>query len=61
MDAKKCDRCGSYYDNDECAETEESSTNITVASYKCSKGPINIHDLCPDCAKKLYKWFSGKE
>lgn len=50
-EAKKCDRCGKYYD--------PYYTEILLA-----KGALqNVIDLCPECERELTDWLSegGKQ
>lgn len=60
--AKKCDRCGSYYDsyNDKSNAKKINGImliNIDSNNRYFSHGP---YDLCPACSDELMKWF-GKE
>lgn len=47
--AKKCDRCGRYYDNDEYA--------LYVKEGDIDFGGMKIKDLCPDCAECFRQWM----
>ena len=70
--AKKCDRCGSYY------EIDDNKNPITLFAERTIKTLVNsdadhmadrmmemtlaMIDLCPECAKELRDWFkAGKE
>jgi len=51
--ARKCDRCGCYYDT---PSTE------TLSGFQWLKGGVNptsIIDLCADCCDKLSDWIEG--
>lgn len=59
--AKKCDRCGLYYDPYNCENDAEKINaiklmNIYFNSYDIyfSHGP---YDLCPACSNDFMKWF----
>lgn len=73
MDAKKCDRCGCYYDNN------GKSNALLNNSKKISKNTPRIYgigvcykvvydtncsrsfDLCSDCVNDFIKWFEEVE
>ena len=60
--AKKCDRCGSYYDEYNIRKNSE-KINIVMIINIDSKDDYYSHgpyDLCPVCSDELMKWF-GKE
>lgn len=57
--AKKCDRCGKYYDAYNGTDTGKNETN-GVASMKGSK-IIKLHDLCPECNSEFKKWIGEEE
>ncbi len=52
-DAKKCDRCGKYYD-------QEINTNkisrIRTVNYNGTV--LDGMDLCPECCESFGYWFS---
>lgn len=68
--AKKCDRCGAYYDLDPIeanplARLAEISKRCAAAHSRdledlavCIKGTV---DLCPDCSKSLRRWLSNEQ
>lgn len=47
MNAKKCDRCGNYYDKDEGNYNIIKSNGLFVKDI----------DLCPECSQKLANWI----
>lgn len=57
MNAKKCDRCGSYYENyDGVAEGAQ------IIQFKRRNNFIVYSaDLCPECMAKLWTWMGGEE
>lgn len=61
MDAKKCDRCGKYYD---LYNTNNHKANgIKLASYNESGlyELIKSIDLCPECMEDAKKFTEGKQ
>lgn len=59
--AKKCDRCGAYYDKN-FAKTN-SGSSICGAAFT---NPMNSYlrcemDLCDECLDKLKRFFAGVE
>lgn len=58
MNAKKCDRCGKFYDyyngnkNKESANAIKFVENARDGVYGCS-----LYDLCPECMSKLQEWL----
>ena len=72
MDAKKCDRCGKFYDHYYGLGLDQSmkkrfkidSTNsmqlvFTPKFSTQSKNYSEVLDLCPDCMHGLLKWMGG--
>lgn len=49
-DAKKCDRCGKFYQ-------EMVSPKLTVRQYVSMRGSHVDYDLCPKCTEKLYAFM----
>ena len=53
--AKKCDRCGLYYDPYNCENDAEKINAIKLMDiYFDSYGP---YGLCPSCSNEFMKWF----
>lgn len=50
MDAKKCDRCGQYYDE-----------YVDYASINIKFHDAEWHDLCPECVTKLVMFLEMEE
>lgn len=69
MNAKKCDRCGCYYDDNSKSKallnnSEKISKNTPRAygigiCYKdiCGTNYTRSFDLCSDCVNQFIKWF----
>lgn len=54
-DAKKCDRCGKFYDAYE--PINDASGFRFINSWN---GALQgIYDLCPDCMEELTKWLTN--
>lgn len=63
MNAKKCDRCGSFYDIRYPSAIEELAIAFNATSHAqevCRKMEENV-DLCPSCSNKLFEWLKGGE
>ena len=64
--AKKCDRCGSFYQEVE-ATAIETIANSMAAIFEPKMVLQNIAaiekllDLCPSCSESLKRWLKGKE
>ena len=60
-DAKKCDRCGEYFDP---FTSNDSETSIhgrfprNVALYDCHYNRVENWDICPVCADEFVKWIN---
>ena len=56
MIARKCDRCGAFYDSPKEGE---------LAGFQWVCGPswsrLKLIDLCPDCTDKLSDWLEPSE
>lgn len=67
MDAKKCDRCGRYYEPYSIADSHMTRTgdfeyNVkfnNVATFTDDKNK-KTYDLCPECAKAFNIWINNK-
>jgi hypothetical protein len=73
MDAKRCDRCGCYYDNN--GESKALFNNSKIISKNiprtygigvCFKDIYDTNsfrsfDLCSDCVNDFIKWFEEVE
>ena len=64
MNAKRCDRCGKYYESEGTGTVTvtvkhgEDSTKISpyIGIYT-KEAERHIHDLCEECAKDFEKWM----
>lgn len=60
--ARKCDRCGVYYDYYEPKELNVCEFNTIVETIINEKGTIVAgwkEDLCPRCRKSFKEWLNG--
>lgn len=61
--AKKCDRCGKYYDKNELYKTSVNGCKTVIDgvafSVKCDD-ITDYHDLCDDCITLLKQWLKGE-
>lgn len=58
--AKKCDRCGRYYDDENSKDKNFRVNGITVhqmALIDACDHPIHEYDLCDQCARDLFHWL----
>lgn len=62
--AKKCDRCGVYYEQRSISFKKQSINGIVLADRKVNNeaqfGRMNI-DLCPKCLNSLVAWLAYDE
>ena len=62
MRARKCDRCGRFYDHyqgeGKFIKTGQANAVQLIDKYMDNTGsPKCLYDLCPDCMKKLEKFL----
>lgn len=60
MFAMKCDRCGSYFDDNE-VKISGGNCNREKFGRIVAKGEHNFcedYDLCDDCAVEFFKWVN---
>ena len=58
--AKKCDRCGIFYNNSEIAEDIEIRTIDTGVRWVNIKSDTHGNlDLCPKCRDTFVSWWNG--
>lgn len=55
-DAKKCDRCGAFYDP---KTNDEEKAFITIDVYKKSTYRKECIDLCSDCVRNFWDWYGN--
>ena len=55
-DAKKCDRCGKYYDK--CTKKRYVNGCFVLGIKIYTSGPFRAYDLCEDCVEDLYKFMN---
>lgn len=61
MDAKKCDRCGGYYDFDEDKVPMLKNNELYLAKFRSGCLHDRMMDLCPKCSEGLVAWFNDIE
>ena len=70
MNAKKCDRCGAFYDSYKRKAKETDGDKIKSffqgnrdgIRMSKSDGYISPHiDLCPSCLEELLRWLDNKQ
>ena len=61
MIAKKCDRCGSFYEEIEPNAIEILGKTLLEFTQNQRKTPAPIlhNDLCKRCSKSFSKWWGG--
>ena len=53
--AKKCDRCGGYFDKDSSGYNQILIDNsFTLGNH------LRVFDVCPTCMKQFMEWMNGK-
>ena len=55
MNAKKCDRCGKFYEN----KDEIKPVELFVRGQEKSYRKLSSVDLCPTCRKDLLRWLKN--
>lgn len=61
MDVKKCNRCGTYYDEIiRCEVSGEYVTGVATTIGQYLKGFHREYDLCDDCRRPFYNWLAMK-
>lgn len=59
-DAKKCDRCRSFYDKMADPGTKFLLSKYVSVNTLAKSDLVKIVDLCPECSKLLDLWMEGK-
>ena len=63
-DAKRCDRCGRYYDDENSKDKSFKVNGRTVhqmALIDDCDNRICEYDLCDQCARDLFHWLCNEE
>ena len=63
MNAKKCDRCGRYYDKNSKHRDESFSEEAYAAGaqiYNSNNKYWGAWDLCDDCLTEFFNWVNMK-
>ena len=58
MKAKKCDRCGKFYTQDDHLKDKEENWRYAIV-YDAHPYESITKDLCPQCLKDLKEWLKG--
>lgn len=61
--AKKCDRCGTYFDDNKeyPASGNGYRSVLDGAAFTMKNGGLSTcYDLCDDCITKLKEWLKGE-
>lgn len=53
--AKKCDRCGGYFDKDSSEYNQVLIDNSFTLGNR-----LKAFDVCPTCMKRFMQWMNGK-
>lgn len=65
MQAKKCDRCGCFYESCKGINNYLKRNKFMLIKAKDDYDKYSILDLCPECMEGLMKWLyaikNGKE
>ena len=61
MNAKKCDRCGQYYEPYPGQDYGARKTNMIALQNDCKLQDVADIDLCPACMEKQIRFLSGTE
>lgn len=61
MDARKCDRCGKYYDLYNTDNDKPNTIKFVSLNEKRQycEGAVKSFDLCPECMKAAKKFMEG--
>lgn len=63
--AKKCDRCGRYYDSNVLSAMQSAAAALEKLKRSLQQEAVkqieeNV-DLCPQCVNSLKRWYKGKD
>lgn len=64
--AKKCDRCGNYYDENKTKPRELTGGYVmaklkTLTHASATSYTDEVFDLCDECLGKFYSFMDGRE
>ena len=60
MNAKKCDRCGKFYTNEEKKFRIKDRVPATFDINSINGWNIGTWDLCEQCMKELWHWLCNE-
>lgn len=58
--AKRCDRCGKFYMNDDSKITIGGLYVDYISLISTGGSVIDRHDLCNDCVEHLLEWLDNE-
>lgn len=60
MNAKKCDRCGTFYANynERCNKNNPNSVVPASADSERKYFSYDVIELCPECMKSFKEWLA---
>lgn len=60
-DAKRCDRCGGYYDCNKVRMNRNNAIFRYITLWTHNSPMSEEYDLCDNCAKKLIDWLNNEK
>lgn len=60
MLAKKCDRCGKFYESYDMIDNSETNGVYIISKFGVRESIIKDIDLCRECMNSFIKWYDMK-
>lgn len=60
MLAKKCDRCGKFYESYDMIDNSETNGVYIISKFGVRESIIKDIDLCRECMNSFIKWYEMK-
>lgn len=60
MLAKKCDRCGKFYESYDMIDNSETNGVYIISKFDVRESIIKDIDLCRECMNSFIKWYEIK-
>lgn len=60
MLAKKCDRCGKFYESYDMIDNSEMNEVYIISKFGVRKSIIKDIDLCRECMNSFIRWYEIK-
>lgn len=60
MLAKKCDRCGKFYESYDMIDNSEMNGVYIISKFDVRESIIKDIDLCRECMNSFIKWYEMK-